>query len=103
MAKASRKGKQTKIPGTERSDTIPELEELATKYVDVRDRRMVLTKEEVKLRDELLAVMKANKLTKYLCDEEELEINVVAKDEKVKVRRIELEDEFPEDGAEPAL
>lgn len=106
------KGKQTKLPGTGRTteDVHPDIEEAATKYVEVRDERMELTKREVKAQAALLAAMKHHKLTKYRCDGEELDVEIVAKDEKVKVKRVEgagdddLDDEFANDGnAEPAL
>lgn len=108
-AKAPRKGKQTKLPGTERQDTHPDIEEAAAEYVEVRDARMQLTKKEVAAQQKLLASMKANKLTKYRCDQEDLEVEIVAKDEKAKVKRVDAgadddDDEFADDGrGEPAL
>lgn len=103
--KKPRKAKQTRLPGTARTDVHPDIEEAAQKYVEVRDERMELTKREVKAQAALLAAMKAHKLTKYRVDAEDLDVEIVAKDEKVKVKRVELGggDDFEDDGVEDAI
>ena len=50
------KPRQKKFEGIE-NEEIKEIRAAAESYVDVRDRRMALTKEEVEYRDKLLEVM----------------------------------------------
>jgi hypothetical protein len=63
---------------------IEELESAAEAYVDVRDQRMRLTEQEVPLRDKLLELMDKHSKQQYI--HSGIEIKVVAKDRKVRVR-----------------
>jgi hypothetical protein len=67
---------------------------VAERYVDKRDDRMALLKEEVELKDELIKVMEKHKLEEYVYDG--LKITLVKSDKvsvKVKVQKDEDEDE----------
>lgn len=63
--------KQKELPGVGRKE-IKELDEAAEAYVDVRDRRMALTKEEVKAKETLTLLMKAHKMKAYSYEGERL-------------------------------
>lgn len=66
---------------------IEAVRDAALKYVDIRDRRMALTKEEVEAKQDLLDVMHEHKVKRYHDSEAELLCEIV-KDtkENVKVR-----------------
>lgn len=74
--------KQARLEGTEQG-LIPEIVELADEYVDVRNQRMDLTKQEVELNARLLAAMHKNNLTEYSFDGKIVSVN--SGKEKVKV------------------
>ena len=86
--------KQTELPitgrGAEALD-IPEIDEAAEAYVEVRDRRQALTEKEVAAKDKLLGLMKGHKLSKYVFDGRLVE--VVPIDETVKVKKLPSPDE----------
>jgi hypothetical protein len=63
---------------------IQQLEDATQEYAKVRDRRMALTDKEVELKMELRDLMKANQKTFY--KHGKIEIEIVPKDEKIKVR-----------------
>jgi hypothetical protein len=66
---------------------IPEVDEAALKYADIRDERMALTKQEVEAREELLRIATEHKITDtYKSDEADLEV-IVSSKQKVKVKR----------------
>jgi hypothetical protein len=75
--------KQGRLPAMEDPE-IEELERAAEKYVGIRDRRMALTKEETKLSEELLGLMKEHDKTSYVHDG--FDIKVIVESEKVRVR-----------------
>lgn len=83
-----RGGTQQTIEGTEGPGRIDEIEKLAMDYETVRNKRMSWTKKEVEAQAALLAGMKRHNLTVYRCETEELEVKVVAVDEKAKVKRL---------------
>jgi len=66
------------------------LEEAANEYAEIRDERIALNAREVKLKQGLLALMKAHHKEHYQRDG--IEITIVHEDENVKVR-IKKEDE----------
>ena len=68
-------------------DRIEAIKDAGLKYVDIRDRRLALTKEEVESKSDLLDLMHEHKLKRYFDSEAELlvEIEKVA-DEKLTVR-----------------
>lgn len=81
--------KQMQIPGTERKQ-VPEVEQAAEAYREVRDERCELSRREKQKKLELLAVMKAHKIKRYKYDDEKGEEILVALDERepeVKVQR----------------
>lgn len=91
-------GRQTRLPGTESPDRIPEVEALAARYVDVRDERMKLTKKEVTARDLLLEEMIKRGLTKYACDLDDLDVIILpARGPKLKVQRRDEPDDGDDD------
>lgn len=80
--------KQMQIPGTERKE-IPDVEKAAEAYREVRDERAELSKREAQKKLELLAVMRANKVTIYRYHDgngEELEA-IIDDEPKVRVRK----------------
>jgi hypothetical protein len=77
----SPKRKQMQIPGTERK-SVPEVEEAAQAYREVRDERCELSRKEKQKKLELLAVMKAHKVKKYKYDDENGEEMLVSLDER---------------------
>ena len=79
----SKKTRQARLPGTEDA-AIESLEALAEEYVEVRDRRMALTAAEADFQQKLLAEMKALDKKRYVHDG--VQIEVIATDEKVRVR-----------------
>jgi hypothetical protein len=84
----SPKRKQMQIPGTERKE-VPEVEQAAEAYREVRDERAELSKREAQKKAELQAVMRAHKLKKYRYhDENGEELEVVFEDEpRVRLRK----------------
>lgn len=64
LAPAKGKAKQADLPGMEDRD-IPEIEEAAERYRDVRDERIALSKDESTAKQSLIAVMKAHKRSVY--------------------------------------
>ena len=78
-----KKPRQARLPQME-DPQIEELEGSAENYADIRDQRMELTKEETRLKDELLGLMKKHGKTSYVHDG--YDIKVVVESEKVKVR-----------------
>lgn len=58
------KAKQTDLPGMENRD-IPEIEQAAERYRDVRDDRIALTKDESEAKQALIAVMKKHNRQVY--------------------------------------
>jgi hypothetical protein len=81
--KAPKPKRQPNLPGIE-DNKIAELEAAALEYADGRDERMEMTKREVELKTRLLGLMHKHHRTSYKCGD--IEINVVPKDETVKVR-----------------
>ena len=80
--------RQLQIAGTERP-VHNDIEKAAEAYREVRDDRMEMTKREKQKQLELLAVMKAHKISRYKYDDQEGEELLVQVDEepKVKVRK----------------
>jgi YD repeat-containing protein len=66
------KRKQTDLPGVEgpgiSEPHVPEIEDIAEQYVDVRDRRMALTKQECDAKGRLITVMHNHNITRYTYD-----------------------------------
>ena len=90
MAKSAKQGK---LPGTERKDAIKAIEKAATVYQEAKMERVEKSRAEMETRDKLHALMKQHGLTVYICDEEELKVEIIAKDEKIKVSKIEQEED----------
>lgn len=78
-----KKEKQDDLPGMEERK-IPDLHKAALNYVEIRDERMELTKEEVTRKSKVLALMKKHKRDSYLCDG--VEITIIHEEETVKVK-----------------
>lgn len=75
--------RQQRIPGTEDAK-IDALEEIAEDYAAIRDKRQLLTTQEVDLKGKVLDLMKANNKEHYRRNG--VEITIVHEDETVKVR-----------------
>lgn len=80
---AKQKPKQGHLQGME-PPSIEELDDLADRYVALRDKRMRLAEDETNKRDLLHVKMKEHKLTSYEYDGKVIEI---VADEKIKVRK----------------
>ena len=90
-----RKAKSAPLPGME-DHAIPQLEDVAASYADVRDRRMALNKEEAELKKTALALM--HKFDKQIYKHDGIEIRVVQGEEDVKVKiHKETDDDDDED------
>lgn len=92
--KTGRRPRSQALPGLENRALRP-LERIATAYADLRDRRMELTREEVELKHKALTLMK--KFGKSTYKRDGIEIEVVAGEEKIRVRV--AKDAEPADGA----
>ena len=79
----TKKPKQSRLPGMEDA-AIAELESMAEQYADIRDHRIVLSKREGVMQDDLLSLLKKHKKTEY--HHLDVHIWIVAVDEKVKVK-----------------
>ena len=85
----SRRPRQPKLPGME-GVSIAVIDAAAAVYVDARDNRIAYLRDELKAGDDLLSVMRDNKLEHYEYDGQV--VDVVAKT-KVKVKRTKNDDE----------
>lgn len=83
------RGKQGRLPGVEGS--IAELEQLGFEYAAIRDRRMEALKDEVELKGKILQAMRKHKKTQYIY--QDLMIQIVPGEEKLKVKVAKEEDE----------
>jgi hypothetical protein len=77
--------KQNRLPDFD-GPGATEIREAAERYVESRDERMELTKDEVKHHDILLGIMKRHKQKALVVDG--LAIEIVFEKEKVKVKRL---------------
>jgi len=75
--------RQQRIPGTQDA-RIDALEEIAEDYAAIRDKRQLLTTQEVDLKGKVLDLMKANNKEHYRRNG--VEITIVHEEESVKVR-----------------
>lgn len=84
LSEANKKrGKTKRLPGLEDSE-IEELEDSAREYANLRDDRMNLLKQEVAMKDSLLALMK--KHSKRLYKHDGVEVKIVHEEETVRVK-----------------
>lgn len=90
----SKKPKQLAIAGTERK-VHPDIEEAAEEYVEARDTRMEWSEQESAKQEALHAAMKKHGLTRHVVDVggQQQVVEIVAVDEKVRVRRYDPEKE----------
>jgi len=79
----TKKPRQARLPQMEDPE-IEELESSAEDYADIRDQRMELTKEETRLKGELLGLMEKHGRTSYV--HEGYDIKVIVESKKLKVR-----------------
>ena len=94
----SKRHREVALPGME-DHAIHPLEQGAQQYVDIRDRRMELNKEEVELKRSLLKLMKQHLPGKTMYRHGGVIIRVIAGEEDVKVKVVLLDEAT--DGAEP--
>lgn len=97
--KSKNKPVQTKIPGTERINAIPEIEEAAEAYREARDQRMALGEEEAEALETLTDLLKKHDLSEYLYEGEDgvryrafISSEVKAKVRKLKAEKAEKSD-----------
>ena len=86
----AKKPRQARLPEMQDPE-IEELESAAESYAGIRDRRQVLTTEEVRLKTELLGLMHREKRTEY--NHGGVSIKVLVEKEKVRVRIKKEKDE----------
>jgi hypothetical protein len=89
---AKGKAKQVDLPGMEDRD-IPEIEEAAERYRDVRDDRIALSKDESTAKQALIAVMKAHKRSVYSRNGMSITLEEI---DNVKVKTAKKDDEEEE-------
>lgn len=89
-AKRQKKSDQTSIPGTEKP-VHKDVAKAAAELYDVSTERMALSEQEGKLSGKLLELMKKHGLTSYT--EEDMTVEVVAVEERVKVKKKRERDE----------
>jgi len=77
------KPRQQRLPGTGDAK-LKDLHEAALSYAEIRDKRQVLTAEEVELKSKLLDLMHKYKKESYVY--EDVNIQIVHEDETVKVK-----------------
>jgi hypothetical protein len=87
--------KQVALPGLE-SREVKDLHDKALEYSSARDERMEILQTEIKLKGELLELMKQHKRDTYEC--EGVEISIVHGEDTIKVRVHKASDN---DGDEP--
>lgn len=81
------------LPGV-KDERNPELIELALEYVEHRDARMAMLKNEVSVKEQLIEKMRELKLTSYHDDERDLTITLETQTKvKVKVKLASEEDD----------
>ena len=83
ITRTTSKPKQARLKGME-DPAIAGLEAAAEEYVDIRDQRQALTKEEVELKGKLLKIMHDNGKKTY--NHGGVSVQVVVEKEKVRVR-----------------
>ncbi len=93
-AQAGTKPKQQHFEGMEPL-RVPELDSAMETYVEVRDRRMELTKREVELRGKVEELLTANQLTTYANEHFRAEIKPA--ETKLKVKRLDTGEGGDED------
>jgi hypothetical protein len=81
--KRGRKPRQPRLPQMEDPE-IEDLEEAAEEYATIRDDRIALNQSEKKLKDQLLALMKANSKEHY--HRNGIDVKLVHENETVKIR-----------------
>jgi hypothetical protein len=89
------KAKSQDLPGME-DRGIPELEEVAVAYADIRDRRIELNREESDLKKNTLALMKKYDKTIYIRGEVDIRVTEGEPDVKVRVKKPKDESEDAE-------
>lgn len=106
MARAKKsltaKGRQTEVPGTE-TPSIPEIDDAALEYREVRDKRMDLSKKEKAARDHLAGMLEKHGVELYRFiteDDEHLKVEVVHTKIKIRVRKDVKTGDDGEEGAE---
>lgn len=88
--------KQQSLPGME-DTAIPEIENAAEAYAEIRDRRMALTKQETEARDTVLSAMKKHGKRTYRHGEIDAEITVEQEKLKVKIHKLTEGDQEEEE------
>lgn len=90
--KRSKGPRQEPLPGME-DRAIQELQDAALSYAEARDERMELSKQEADCKSRVLAIMKKHGKTVYRHDN--IYVELIPEDVKVKVRVLEEGEEMP--------
>jgi hypothetical protein len=90
----AKKAKNQDLPGME-DRSIKGLEDVASEYADIRDRRMALLQEEIELKGKAMKLMKKHGKSEYRRDG--IEITIVPGEETIKVK---IKKDVSEDDAE---
>ena len=80
------------MPGTE-DPVISEIEDLAESYAELRDKRIALLAQEIKIKDQLMQTMKATNKRHYHRDG--IDVTIIAESETVKVKVKKADDGTP--------
>lgn len=87
--------KQLDIPGTER-ETIKAIETAADEYQDLKEKRAKLLSKEIAAKAKLHELMKKHEKKTYRCVDNDLLVELVVTEEKVKVKHVETDQEAAE-------
>jgi hypothetical protein len=87
------------LPGME-DHAIPELENIAVEYAEIRDQRMELTKQETELKSSAMKAMKRHGKTLY--KHGGVTIQIISGDEDVKVKIAKPKDADDDEDSSPA-
>lgn len=90
------KAKQESLKGM-KSENIKEIDTAMEEYVEIRDERMKLTPQEVSARKHLESVMKKHGKKIYKNSDGDLVVEIVPKDEKAKVKSVDVSSSGGED------
>lgn len=80
--------KQQKLPGTERKDRNKKIEAAAEAFRDANDHWAELARERKQTRDALVAVLCAEGVNEYRCDDLDMLVTLTPTDVKLKVQRL---------------
>lgn len=84
---AKKKGKQTRVPGTDSNKPIKAVTKAAMRHIELKEEHSELTKELTKAKEILDGLMEKHELTFYEDVNEDIEVRVVEGSRSVKTKR----------------